>query len=159
MADIVSRAFKTGKFFNAQNNLTAYFNVHFPLPQNLSSSEYTPPARLTQRVMSCLRGEPLTMGSLLRLPKIGKNTGLHGPTTQDNGASTRFCKTAKKLTSSSSSLPLLQGSGQVISEEAMKLKLLQSQKRSQPSQRPSVWLDNPVPSKRQKTTISFPSNS
>ena len=159
MADIVSRAFKTGKYFYAQNNLTSYFNTHFPLPQNLSWTEYTPPERLTQRVMSCLRGEPLTMGSLLRLPQIEKNIGRNGFAMLPHGTSIPTSSTASSSTSSSSSALLLHGSGQASSEEAFRSKFQPLQRPSRPSQRPSVWLENPVPSKRQKTNTFYPSNA
>ena len=56
MADIVSHAFYNGKYFDAENNLTAYFNLHFPLPQNISWEEFIPPENLTQQVMSLLCG-------------------------------------------------------------------------------------------------------
>jgi hypothetical protein len=36
MADvIISRAFKDGKYFCAQDDLTLYFNKNFPLPQTM----------------------------------------------------------------------------------------------------------------------------
>ena len=157
MADIVSRAFKDGKFFEAQNNLTQYFNHHFPLPQNISWEEFTPPKKLTQRVMSLLRGEQSTMGSLLRLPKIGKNTGKRGFTTLTSGKLIPSSKTVNGSTQLLSSQLLLQGSGQDSSAEAFRLKFQPSLQPSQPSQRPSVWLDNPAPLKRQKTNTSYQS--
>jgi hypothetical protein len=78
MADIVSRAFKTGKFFAASNSLTTYFNQHFPLPQNQSWTELPIPPRWTSRVMSCLRGEMLDLASLLELPTREPSTGSTG---------------------------------------------------------------------------------
>ena len=39
MADIISRAFKMGKFFAASNDLVSYFNIRFPLMQNESLHE------------------------------------------------------------------------------------------------------------------------
>ena len=36
MADIISRAFKMGKFFAASNDIVSYFNTCFPLMQNKS---------------------------------------------------------------------------------------------------------------------------
>ena len=46
MADIISCAFKTGKFFHAAPNLAHYFNQHFPLPQSKSWVKYRPPPAL-----------------------------------------------------------------------------------------------------------------
>ena len=73
MADICSRAFRSGAYFAAESNLLAYFNSHFPLPQNMSWIERTIPAKLTWRVISCLHGKTLPMASLTRLSKRGKN--------------------------------------------------------------------------------------
>ena len=78
MADIPSRAFKNGEFFHAKTNLVAYFNLHFPLPQNLSWHEFKLHPKLTSRVISCLRGEELPMESLCRMPKQGENIGKVG---------------------------------------------------------------------------------
>ena len=46
MADIVSRAFKDGKYFNANKNLVVYFNKNFPLPQKTSWTEFHLPKKL-----------------------------------------------------------------------------------------------------------------
>ena len=78
MADILSRAFKSGEFFHAKANLTKYFNIHFSLPQTLSWREYKIPEKLASRVKSCLRGELLPMESLTKLPGIGKSIGSTG---------------------------------------------------------------------------------
>ena len=159
MADIISRAFKHGKYFHAHNKLTDYFNVHFPLPQNVSWMEFTFPTKLAQRVMSCLRGEQLTMGSLLRLPQIAKNTGKSGFAMLPPGSSIHTCSNVTKSTSSLSSELLLQGSGQASSVEDFKSKFRPLLKPSRPSQRPSVWLENPVPLKRQKMSTSSQLNA
>ena len=154
MADVVSRAFHDGKYFSAEHNLTNYFNLHFPLPQSISWEEFTPPPKLTQRVMSLLRGEQLTMGSLLRLPRTEKSTGKRGFNTHASGKLTPTFKPATASTQSSSSQLLLQGSGRASSAGDFKSKFRPLLRHSQPSQRPSVWLDNPVPSKRLKMSLS-----
>ena len=159
MANIVSRAFRNGAYFHANNNLTTYFNVHFPLPQNLSWIEFILPTKLTQRVMSCLLSKPLTMGSLLRLPQIAKNIGKNGFDMLPPGKLTHTSNSATNLTSSSSLALLLQGSRQVSLEEAFKSRFLPLLRPSWPLQRPPIWLDNPVPSKRQKMTTSCQSNA
>jgi hypothetical protein len=69
MADIASRAFKKGKFFEANDNLLQYFNTHFPLQQKVSWQQFQLPKEWISRVMSCLRGEQLQMESLHRLKK------------------------------------------------------------------------------------------
>ena len=154
MADTVSRAFKDGTFFKAANNLTQYFNHNIPLPQSISWEEFTPPERLTQQVMSLLCGEQSTMGSLLRLPKTGENTGKHGFTTLTSGKLIPSSKTVTALMQLLSLQLLLQGSGQATSAAAFKLKFQPFLQPLQPSQRPSVWLENPAPLKRQKTNTS-----
>ena len=67
MADITSRAFKNGDFFEAHADLVTYLNLHFPLPQKLSWREFKVPTKWVSRVISCLRGEQLQMESLLLL--------------------------------------------------------------------------------------------
>jgi hypothetical protein len=81
MADITSRAFKNGDFFEAHADLVTYFNLHFPLPQKLSWREFKVPTKWVSRVISCLRGEQLQMESLLKLPKLGKSVGSIGQST------------------------------------------------------------------------------
>jgi hypothetical protein len=70
MSDVISRSFKHGKFFHAQNNLTSYFNVHFPLQEH-SWTEFHLPKELTALVISCLHGVQLPLEQLLRLPVLG----------------------------------------------------------------------------------------
>ena len=153
MADQISRAFKSGKFFVAQQNLICYFKATFHLPQNHFWQEFTAPSKLSQRVISCLLGESLTLGSLLRLPKSKKNTGRHGNATQHNGTLIRPCRSAINLTQSLSSQLLLHGSGEIITATAFKSAFQQSLKRCWLSPRPSSWLDNPVPSKNWRKHI------
>ena len=119
MADIVSRAFKNGQYYSANNNLTQYFNLHFPLPQKRSWTEFQIPKDLASRVISCLRGELLPMASLLRLPGIASNTGHTGKNTPPCAASTPSSLTSQTSNETSSSQPSLQGSGQVLSEEEL----------------------------------------
>ena len=157
MADIVSRAFKNGEFFSAQANLTKYFNLHFSLSQSLSWQEFTLLHKLTQQVMSCLRGEQLTMGSLLRLPTIEKNIGLLGQNMPHCGELTPSCNPSANSTPQLSSPLLLQGSGKVTTATNFKSKFQLLRQQCRPSPRPSNWLDNVVPLKKRKTTTSSPS--
>ena len=154
MADIVSQSFHDGNFFEAENNLAAYFNLHFPFPQNISWEEIILPAKLTQQVMSLLRGEQLTMGSLLRLPEIEENTGKRGFTMLTSGKLIPTYRPATALTPSLLSQLLLQRSRQASLAANFKSRFQQSLWHSQPSQRPSIWLDNPVPSKRLNMNMS-----
>ena len=146
MADIVSRAFKNGKFFHAQNNLTTYCNLNFPLPQQKSWRECTIPPALASRVISCLRGELLPMAQLLRLPRIVSNTGLTGPPTQKLAKSTHSSEESLRSNETSSSQVTLRGSGRAITVEEIKLKFRPSRMAFRPSPRPSNWLLNQVPS-------------
>ena len=146
MADIVSRAFKNGKYFDASDNLISYFNSHFPLPQQKSWMECILPQRLVSRVIACLRGEQLPMASLLRLPGLGKNTGVHGQRLLQNVTLTPSCKTQVTSKEISVSMPLLHGSGQARTVEELKSEFKESRMRFHPSARPSNWLENIAPS-------------
>ena len=158
MADVISRAFKSGSYFYAQNKLTSYFTNNFPLPQPHSWKEFILPTTLTQRVMSCLLGERLTLGSLLRLPMIVRNIGTTGVDTLQNGTLTHSSKDATVSKPLPSHQLLLQGSGRVTSVADLKSKLHPLQQRCQPSPRPSNWLDNTVPLKKQRKNMPCPSS-
>ena len=150
MADIVSRAFKNGKFFKAHKNLTDYFNTNFPLPQEQSWTEFTLPSKLVSRVISCLRGELLPLEQLLRLPGIESNTGHVGKALPQSADSTLSSKIQTTLNGNSSSKALLHGSGQACSVGELKLKFLPSRARSRPSPRPLNWLENKAPCTKTK---------
>ena len=160
MADVLSRAFKQGAYFHAQANLVSYFNSHYPLPQNKSWTEFTVPKKLSWRVISCLRGELLPMESLIRLPKRSKNIGNTGAPTQQLANPTQSSRESLPYTKPSSSPVSLQGSGQVLSETALKSKFNPLVKLSRPSQRPWNWLDNRVPpTKRRVNSLPLSSNA
>ena len=147
MADMVSRAFKHGKYFEFQNNLTSYFNLKFPLPKQQSWQEFTLPTKLIMRVICCLRGEQLDLGSLIKLPGLSQNTGKCGvsmPQGADSTPSSAISMMNSNATVSSS--VLLGGSGQALTVEDIKSKFRASRMRSRPSPRPLSWLDNEVPS-------------
>ena len=78
MAYIISCALKKRKFFAASNDLVSYFNTSFPLMQNESWHECQVPSDLLSCMTACLRGNLLTMVSLLRQPQIGRNNGSIG---------------------------------------------------------------------------------
>lgn len=87
LADVSSRAFKTGKFFVAHKQLRAYFNHHYPL-QGRSWREFYLTKKLTSRVISCLLGKQSPMESLVRLPGIKTSTGATGVPMPQNVAQT-----------------------------------------------------------------------
>ena len=142
-----------------QKNLTAYFKNHSPLPQGHSCTKFTPPTKWTQQVMLCLLGKQLTLGSLLRLTSISKNTRRHGNAMLPHGTLTPSSKAVTILPSSLLSQLFLQGSGKVTTERDFKSRFQPFLRRYRTSQRPSTWLENPVPSKQRKTTTSSPSNA
>jgi hypothetical protein len=144
MADVISRAFKDGKYFNAKNDLTLYFNTNFPLPQTLSWQEFTLPSKLASRVISCLRGMQSPMELLTRPPAIASNTGIAGVNMPASAASTPSSAISRLSKSTLSSWPSLQGSGQAFTEEAIKSVFRRSRQHSRPSPRPSNWLENQV---------------
>ena len=144
MADIVSRSFKGGEYFSASSNIVDYFNFNFPLKKNTSWREFQIPQELISLVISSLRGEQLPMEWFLRPPKIDKNIGCTGAHTAPSSKSIHSSTTSLPLPVTSSSVHSLQGSGEVLSAEAIKLKFKESRMRSRPSARPSCWLDNRV---------------
>ena len=155
MADMVSRAFKHGKYFEFQNNLTSYFNLKFPLPKQQSWQEFTLPTTLTMRVICCLRGEQLDLGSLIKLPGLSPNTGNCGVSTPQGADSTPSSAISMmNSNATASSSVLLGGSGQALTVEDIKSKFRASRRRSRPSPRPLSWLDNEVPSTEHHKNIT-----
>ena len=147
IADVVSRSFKTGQYFIAQNSLLTYFNKTYPLPQNESWQECQIPQEWVSRVISSLRGKQLPLGSLLRLPKPGRNTGIIGATMPPCAKSTLSSPPLSlPLNGTSSSQPSLRGCGRVRTAEELKLEFQGSRMLSRPSPRPLNWLENKVPS-------------
>jgi hypothetical protein len=151
MADVVSRSFQGGKFFENNSDIVTYFNSHFPLPKPSSWREFQIPPRLVSLVTSSLRGKQLPMESFLRPPEIGKNIGATGVTTvQCSRSATPSSLMSLHSAGTSSLVPSLQGSGQALSVEGIKSKFKVSRMRSRPSARPSCWLDNQAHSTAQK---------
>ena len=149
MADVSSRAFKDGQYFKAHANLTHYFNLNFP--QSKSWQEYHHHPAWISRVISCLRGIPLPMGSLARLPPTGQSTGPIGQIIAKACASAQTSQTAPK---SKQSLPprlSAQGSGQVALATDIRSKFLPSQRRYHPSPRPLSWLEQKVHYTKRRT--------
>jgi hypothetical protein len=142
MADVVSRAFKDGKYFSASCNLTNHFNTHFPLPQNYSWREFHMPTGIVSHVISCLRGDILPMAWLLEPPKIGKSIGHIGANTAHSLTANHSSPTSPPSHETSWSGPLLHGSGLALTAEEIRSRFKASRMRSRPSARPSCWLAN-----------------
>ena len=154
-ADVASRAFKGGKFFLENDTLTVYFNSNFPLPQQMSWQEFQVPIDLQSRVISCLRGEPLPMASLIRLPGLGQSTGTTGNNTPPSSNSTPSSATSRSHSSKKrwSSVHMEPELEQASTAEKSQFEFKESMTLSRPSPRPSNWLENVVPStKRRKHT-------
>jgi hypothetical protein len=155
MADIVSRAFKSGKFFMANTDLVHYFNTNFKLQQNASWTEFQIPSALTSRVISCLRDEQLPMESLLKLPVIVRNTGVTGATIHQCSNAVPSSLAHLQLTSTTLSQDLPQTSVRVCTVEDIKSEFRPSRTLSRPLTRPSNWPANKLPSTgRRKYTPS-----
>ena len=142
MADVTSRAFKDGKFADANINLLSYFNLHFPLSQEQSWREFHFLADLALRVILCLRGVLSPLGSLLRLPKNVKNTGATGAAMHAPVESTPTLPTRHLLKETSSSAGTLTGSGRALTVTELKSEFKASRQRFRPCQRPYNWLEN-----------------
>jgi hypothetical protein len=158
MADVASRAFKKGEYFHKNSSLTSYFTSNFSLPKPHFWTELTIHSKLSSRVMSCVRGEPLTMESLLKLPKRVLNIGVAGKHIQHNGAAMPSSLMLPKSKKVSYSPHLLLGSGRASTAEELKSEFHLSRKRSQPYPRPQSWLDNKVQSTASKKHTSFQCN-
>jgi hypothetical protein len=154
MADIVSRAFKNGQYFEAGKNLTSYFNSKFPLPQKKSWTEFHIPSALASRVTSCLRGELLPMASLLRLPQLAQSTGVTGAAMYPFSTATPSSLAKTPWIASTSSVALLPESEQEHLDEDIQSRFRGAQRRLQPSTRPSNWLENRLPSTRRSKNIN-----
>ena len=75
MANIISRAFKLGQYFEVtQLGLVPYFNSNFPLKQQESWTKCRVPSAHVSSMIACLHGELLPMASLLRQTPRGKIT-------------------------------------------------------------------------------------
>ena len=158
MADVASRAFKSGKYFTANTNLSFYFNQHFPLPKEKLWTEFKVPKKLIMRVILCLRGEQCQMASLLRLPKPGKNIGGIGKPIQPNVTSALSSTQSTILNAPSCSQGMQPEFGQALSVEEIKSKFKALQTPYQPLARPHNWLANKVPSTKRRENTFFPSN-
>ena len=147
MADIISRSFKTGKYFNASNDLVSYFTINFPLIKNKSWHECKVPISPLSCGIACLCGKLLTMASLIRKTQTGKNIGSTGKNMRPQQKLT-LSSTNPYLPSNvtSSQENLLLGSGQGGTEEEIISRCQESRMPLRPSQRPLSWLENPVSS-------------
>ena len=160
MADVISRAFKHGAYFTASQNLPSYFDTHFPLAQNASWTECPLHQNQISCVIRCLRGERLPMASLLRRQKNVRSTGATGATMQPLPTLTPTSTRTQSLplNAISSQAHLLQGSGLASTGEVTRSKLAGSRTPSRQYPRPSSWLDNPVSSTAQTTSINSTSS-
>ena len=159
MEDIPSRDFKHGEYFYVKTNLVSYFNTNFSLPQKLLWREYRVPQKLASRVISCLHGEQLQMESLHRLPRLGKNIGGIGQNTANSATRTPTLNPEPNAKKPSSSQLLQQGLGPGLTVKELKSPFHWSGMRLRPSPRPTNWLENQVPSKKQRANTYFPSNA
>ena len=110
MADVASRYSSTPAMQNTSPTLLSYFNSNFT--QTNSWEEFPFPQKLISLVMSSLLGERFTLESWRRLLGLVKSTGSTGSVTQPASASTHYSKLPILSSETSSSLPLLLGSGQ-----------------------------------------------
>ena len=80
MADVASRYHSDKKLQLKQPSLLAYFNTYFQ--QQTSWTEFCLKPKLVSRVMSSLRGDPLSLELWQQLPGLVKKPGKNGVTTQ-----------------------------------------------------------------------------
>ena len=141
MADVASRSFIDSRFTNSNNSFLTTFNSLFPLKKN-SWREFHIQPKIFSKVISCLRGEPLTMALWHKIPGQEKNIGLTGKSTQNCSKKTHTSHHAQMPSKSSLSQLLLHRSGRDIKTKESKSPFKQSLKHFQQSQRPVNWLEN-----------------
>ena len=144
MADVASRYHSDKSLQMKQPSLLAYFNTYFK--QQTSWTEFHLKPKLVSRVMSSLRGDPLSLESWRRLPGLVKNIGKNGVTMQTPSTSTLFSNTPILSSATSPSQPSLLGRGRVTTASAIKSRYKPLIMQSRPSTRPSNWLGSRAPS-------------
>lgn len=154
MADVSSRLFHktnvTGQTFAmSDDDFLHHFNARFPLPQGHSWRYFRLSDKISSLIFSELLGQTATLGSWLRLAKNGGDIGSIGETSSTNSVEWTPCsQISKTADASTSSAPLLRGSGEVTTadEKAATLKSAAAQFRSRfvPSARNSNWTENPT---------------
>lgn len=137
-------------------NFLSQFNQKFPLPQNTSWKEFHFDKKLSSRVISCMRGEQLTLASWLRLPRRDCATGRPGKHTQRHVTSTPSSKRSHHRSETSWSQHSQPGSALGSTDGAKRSKQDLSHKPLQPSPRPSKWLGTRAPSTESQTNSPFP---
>ena len=115
--------------------------------------------KLALHVISCLRCEQLQVESLLKLPSIRENTGDIWQNTADPSKSTPIWKTSLPANEQSSSQVFLPGYGSGITVLEIKSAFKRSQTRSRKFPRSVNWLENKVPSLKQRANTFYPSST
>ena len=149
MADVASRSFNNTIFNSSQNSFLQTFSNQFPL-QTDSWQEFKIPKKLASKVISCLFGKSLTMGSWTTTTGQEKNIGNIGSNTPPFSKHHHTWNTSPVQNNASSSQHLLLGSGQAATAKEVLSGFQQLQKHWLPFQRPSNWLGNNPQSTNQK---------
>ena len=118
-----------------------YLYVH---PQSASWKEFQPPKTLTSLVISCVRGDTLTMGSLIRLPKCAKKYWRDWEEYCRKFNRHPHLTNASDLENSIILPTFLDGSGYTTTAANIKSQFKRSQTRSHLSPISLSWLDNTV---------------
>ena len=160
MADISSRLFSrrnaNGELFKmSDDEFLHFFNSRFPLPQGNSWRYFRLSSKISSLIFSELLGKASTMGSWLRITARGGDIGTIGPDSPHASVEWTPCsRTSRPANESTSSAPLLSGSGEVITPAAKRRKLesaaAQFKSRFVPSARRSNWTENPIRHTAQK---------
>lgn len=156
MANIISRAFKDGKYFHVSQNLISFFNSNFTLPQKESWKKCQPTTRQISSVIACLCGKRLPMESLLVQQQKDKNIGntgwitpvIQGYTLSSNPTQSCHSKGTslqEHLLHKSVQERLVWGNRYAYWESLTPLLL---------SSRPSNWLENAARSTEEKTNTN-----
>ena len=150
IADVPSRSYSNNTFTTSQKPFLETFSRLFPLKQPHSWREFHLKAKLSSRVMSLLRGKPLTLGSWMQIPGQDKNTGLTGETIVPNSTPALTSANKRDYSRVFSLQHLQQEFGLELLGEGNESKSKPSQRRWEPSPRPLNWLENAPQSLRQR---------
>ena len=150
IADVPSRSFTDKTFTHSPQNFVQTFTKLFPLKQPHSWKEFHLPAKLNSRVMSLLRGKQLTLGLWMRTPGQDKNTGFTGETIVPSSTPALTSANRRDYSRVFSLQHLQHEFGLELMAKGNESKPKPSQRRWEPSPRPSNWLENAPQSLRQR---------
>ena len=155
MADAASRSFMEKPFISSNKPFLDVFSSLFKLKKPYSWTEYHVKQHLISRVMSLLRGSPLTLASWTQIRKHDINIGHTGPPSVTASAMSHSSETTPASVAASLPQALQQKYGLELLAMENELKSAQLERLWEPSRRPSNWLLNsPRSTRHRRHTLS-----